>query len=252
MDHNRAIVLLTASGPEIPPEDSKEWEALAAYLETNPALAEWFATQSAADRLLADTLRTVPVPELPQLAPQMIARPIFTRRRFMGAAAAAAVAVGSGLWILERPTRFAHSNGKADFMGFQEDMARFADRLFRLSQTDKSWQPLITWLQQKKATVPVFERLPAQLTKNEAKGCRVIAWGQEDVSLLCFVKAGTTEVVHLFTANASTIAGTLPSTSDMQKPQVRYGRECAGFTTPGLVHMLVGSKPGITVAELLA
>jgi hypothetical protein len=251
MNAQRALELLNCTAQPLPAETDSEWELLSQFLEKNPKLAAWFETQSEADTAAREAISQLQ-PSKP--APARVLTGDFTRRQWLGKAAAGiAASVAAGYWVLERPTNFAHADGRADFAGFREDMARFADRLFRLNKKDASWEPLIAWLQQSSATTPESTAvLPPKIAANAAKGCRSIPWGQNTVGLLCFQKQNSSEVVHLFSTKQSSLAQAVPSSEEMRQTTVLHGRECAGWAANGLVHVLVGSKPGISVGELLA
>lgn len=254
MNRERAISLLNYTASPLPAEDDPEWEELVAFLEADPSLQAWFTSQSPADALLEDVLAKLPETRTTAPPAKVITPPtnVWTRRRWLVASAAGVAAtLGGGAWVLERPTNFAHADGPSDFAGFREDMARFADRLFRLNKKSESPQTLITFLTEKGGDTPTdWKTLPPKIADKPARGCRVIDWGQQRVGLICFLR-DERQVVHLFSIKTSSLRSQTPA-ADMRAPTVLHGRECCGWVQGDYVHLLVGAKPGVPVQDLLA
>ena len=165
MTRERAISLLLGSAHPLPAETDSEWEAAALMLDSDETLAAWFAVQSPADEAVKSVLRRLPVPAPTTVLPSPFSRPGVTRRRWLGVASTGlAASLAAGWWVLERPTHFAHADGSGDFAGFREDMARFADRLFRLTKKDSQFATLNQWLDQMQAARPDMEVLPPSIS----------------------------------------------------------------------------------------
>jgi hypothetical protein len=251
----RAIALLNCTAQPLPPEDDPEWAALAELLERDAELQTWFTNQSEADQAGREAVHLLPeLHRRTKTGTAKIIRPSATtwnRRRWLaGSAAGVAAAAGGFFYVLERPTAFAHADGNADFAGFREDMARFADRLFRLDKKSEQVAPLIGYLSDLSATTPQdWSQLPTTIAQKSARGCRVIAWGEQKIGLICFYR-DPGQVVHLFSVKAAVLKGELGSDT-LRQPTLHYGRECTGWRQGDLVHLLVGMKPGTPVADLI-
>jgi hypothetical protein len=176
--------------------DPKIADALLA-VESDPELARWFAATQEVDRAIAARLRAVSVPEDllariraggPALA---LERRRWTRRHWLGlAAAAAAVAMPAALFLNRaRPGALAT---------FRDDMADFMDRrwdrTFDLSEPE--FAIVKAWLESRGDIIQID--VPLTLASSRTIGCKTLKWRGHAAALICFSPKGAGAVVHVF------------------------------------------------------
>jgi hypothetical protein len=248
MTRNEAIDLLLCRTSPLPAETDPVWEELVVYLEEHPDLAEWFSKGTSAEQHLHAAIQGVELSEQPKALPKPSRAPITSRRSMLRIAASFAV-LGSGAaaW-LGRPIGYHHADGAADYAAFCEDMCVFADRLLRLDHQSRKMPELNQWLAERSMKVP--ESLPGIIPQQVTKGCKVVNWGSNKVSLICFTKPDAS-VVHIFTLPKSALSGQ-PSADEMARPRMVDGREIVGWADADVVNILLPAKRGTSTKELLA
>lgn len=246
MNREYAIALLLRTADPLPAEDHPDWEALAQYLEQDPALDAWFAQSTEADTALHLTLGGITAPET-----KMQARPTtsaMNRRSWMKAAATFTVlSGGAAAWLL-RPIGYAHTGMSVSYLNYCEDMCLYATRLLKLDHKGTDLAELQQWMLGQNAPVP--GELPQRVISSVAKGCKSVAWGSRSVGLICFMRSNG-ELVHIFSLPAAALAE-FPDAAEMKQPRSYLGREVVGWKTGGVVNILVAAKPGTPTADLLA
>jgi hypothetical protein len=229
----------------LPAEEDPVWEQLAVYLEENADLSEWYAEGTAAEQKLKSILQEISPLETPKTLPKPVVAS--TSRRNLLRMAASVTLLGSGAAWLARPIAYRHTGKTASYAAFCEDMCIFADRLLKLDHKREQINDLRGWLAAHLAPNP--EKLPPAVDGRTAKGCKVVPWGEHTVGLICFHKADDT-LVHIFSLPSSALSS-LPTPTEMTKPQVIDGREVVGWTDNKVVNILVPAKRGTSTKELL-
>jgi hypothetical protein len=189
------FILESRRAGELDDADPKIAEALRA-MESDPELARWFAANQELDRAIVAKLRTVPVPEdlLARIragglagAPQ---RRRWTRRRWLGlAAAAAALAAPAALFLTRaRPGHLAE---------FRDDMADFMDRRWdrTFDLSDPEFAVVKTWLESRSDSVRID--VPLTLAASRTIGCKALKWRGNTATLICFTPKSAGTVVHI-------------------------------------------------------
>lgn len=189
------FILEACRSGELDANDPKIAEAMQA-MESDPAVARWFADAQELDRAVTAKLRAIPVPEdlLARIrageAPAPARRPAMTRRRWL-AVAAAGVAVGApAAFFLTRPS-------PGNLAAFRHDMAAFMggwDFTFDLDEIH--FTVIRDWLRSRE----MFEQLtvPPTLAASNTIGCKTLRWRGNPAVLICFSPREVGATVHLF------------------------------------------------------
>ncbi|MEM1084624.1 MAG: hypothetical protein AAGI48_10985 [Verrucomicrobiota bacterium] len=240
-DIRRIIRAARPSGKDdVDPQLRAAREALAHH----PELAAELEAERELDQRIAEAHRDMPAPEdleerlvatlretrrSATSKPDNIVTPTFTRRRWIGAAAAAVAVTAGGLWwrrsqLLPMPrlaTRLAEESRNGVTLSLMS------------MQTDE----VVGWLRDNQA--PRAARLPEKLEALGRKGCHLYDIEDHPVSLECFLLPGMREI-HLFTTPSSGLSGE-PSPAD----GVNFTREdqlTAAYWSQGDQTMLLFSE----------
>ena len=181
----------------------------------------------------------------PQLA-EIIRPSVFKRHWPIAAAAAIALIAGIGSLIVPSPVKFPVVATQADGETFRDHMALFANARFLLDESTNDQS--VVQASFRKSDTPVFASVPASLQPLGTMGCKSIDWSGRKVGLVCFTREDG-KVVHLFTAEKSGFAEF--ELASLTTPETSHGLHTAGWSDDEYVYMLIGSEPGIEVAEYL-
>lgn len=234
-DHDpeiRAALEALADHPELAAElEAERLNDLAiseSYLHTEPP--------ADLEQQLLETLRQTRKAEKEAAAPKIAA---FTRRSWLGLAAAAAVTTGGALWW--RQSQLLPLNKLVTDLA---DISRNGVTLSLMSmQTDE----VVDWLVENQA--PRADALPNDLDALGRKGCHIYDIEGHRVSLECFLLPGMREL-HLFTTPRTKLSGA-PSPSDAKKIQ-KEGELTAAIWSQGENTMiLLSAVPKNEVSALL-
>jgi hypothetical protein len=240
-------------------------------LESDPELQAWYEQELAFDAVISSCLVKAAQPPaglrdnlLASLqsaaAPAAADKIVPFRGGWILAAAAAVVLLGVGVKIA-----FNSDNGDGtkstppiaqniissdgiSFVSFRDGMADYAKNNLSLGHKASDWKELNSWLSTK--TKLKCGDLPKSIASLNTMGCNVVDWGKTHVSLYCFAKGENGEVVHLFVIDKASL-GDVPPCSILCKPLEAEGLETAGWQDEEKVYLLIGSKPGVHVSELL-
>ncbi len=223
------------------PQEQEFDRAFAAKLAEFPVPADLEA------KLLALGKTVLPAEDAePQLA-EIIRPSAFKRYWPLAAAATVALVLGVGSLIIPSPVEFPAIAEQAD-MGaiYRDHMAHFAnERFFLDAMTDSASEAQASL---RESGAPVFASVPAGLQPLGMMGCKSIDWNGGRVGLVCFTREDG-EIVHLFIADKSGFAeADLASLTSLETSR---GLQTGGWSDGEYVFMLVGSEPGIEVAEYL-
>lgn len=245
---------------------SGEWELIAALdmLETDAELRAWYEAECALDEVIfgkfaeaiilpADIKATLMQGLRNQDAPITGSGTAVPFRGGWILAAAAAVALFVVVGVRMNRSEpgpeplIAQAEGLS-FASFREEMADYALTKVSLGHKANDWSELNDWLATK--TPIKCGDLPKGIASLKTMGCNVVDWGEKHVSLYCFKKGATGEVVHLFVVDKVDM-GDVPPCKILNQPRVSHGVETAGWQDEEKVYLLIGSKPGVVVSELL-
>ena len=243
-------------------------------LDRDPELQAWYAQECAFDAVISSCLAKAAQPPASlrdnllaalQSAPAAEPAPVAAdkvipfRGGWILAAAAAVVLLAIGAKIAfnsgdsdrKTPAPIAQNILSSDglsFVSFREGMADYAKNKISLGHQASDWKELNQWLSTK--TKLKCGDLPKSIASLNTKGCNVVDWGETHVTLYCFSKGDNGEVVHLFVIDKASL-GDVPPCSILCEPLEAGGLETAGWQDEEKVYLLIGSKPGVHVSELL-
>ena len=139
-----------------------------------------------------------------------------------------------------------HSSADA-VEAFRGAMAKEATEGFQLDHKSPNLVAVRTWLASHEA--PIYEECPPCIGKMNAVGCRKFRWNKHTVSVVCFERE-TGKVVHLFVIERASLPG-LEKAGDKVPIKQQLGLETGGWMDNKNVYLLVGSRQGVAVGDLL-
>jgi hypothetical protein len=131
---------------------------------------------------------------------------------------------------------------------FCDDMAFYANSRFVLGKRTPNYEESRDWL--KKKGSPIFEVTPENIAAKRSLGCQTFAWGEAQVSLVCF-KNDSNQVVHLFVIDRDVFENMAPP-EELQVVQVRHDLETGGWMGEDKLFLLVGSEAEVSIGDLLS
>ncbi|MCB1095411.1 MAG: hypothetical protein KDN22_07500 [Verrucomicrobiae bacterium] len=247
------------------PADELFAPALSA-VKNDPELASWFKEQQEFDSALRGYLKNAEIPEsLLGHLKQNAGAPAFTDdagdetegaaaptrkggtgniifASFWTRIAAAAAALVIGFLVV-------HSfNSPASAVeSFRGAMAQKATEGFELDHKSANLMAVRTWLASHEA--PVYEECPPCIGKMKGVGCRKFEWNSHTVSVVCFERE-TGKIVHLFVIERAALPG-IEKAGEKVPLKQQLGLETGGWMDGKNVYLLVGSRQGIAVSDLL-
>lgn len=196
------FILEACRSGDLDGDDPKIAEAMRA-MESDPALARWFAETQELDRAVAIKLKSVPVPE--DLLARIRAgepsgssqKPHLTRRHWLAIAAAG---VAAAIPI----TLFMTRSRPGTLATFRNDMAGFMDGWdFAFDLNENDYTKVRDWLQSKGTATNVS--VPDTLAGSSTIGCKNLRWHGNRTALICFSPRGAGATVHVFVINRNAV-----------------------------------------------
>ncbi|MGI9240389.1 MAG: hypothetical protein ACR2RV_06280 [Verrucomicrobiales bacterium] len=218
-------------------------------LGSDPELARWYEQECAFDTAVTDKLASVEAPadlraNLLALLEGPATDPIpekdhsaWFRPRLLAAAAAIILIPFLSIQLLTN-----RASAKS-FDSFRSDMVEFAVSDFKLDHRESDLPKLYAWLNANNATCPT--EIPDCVGCPESIGCKVVAWNDENVTLIC-LRNKTREVVHCFVVPRDQFDD-LPDEKLLRESHSFDDLETCGWTDQENVYLLVGSASGVKV-----
>lgn len=261
MTYEEAKTILSVYRSDLPRDEVPALDEALALSEQDPALRAWFESEQRFDEEFAAALQHIPVPG--NLAEDIIEKAAsetagqedkvvtFPRRRLCLIAVAAAVLLVTGGLVkhLMFPSAITFPAGDfASVTKFRDDMALYAQGPFVLAKKTQDYAEVRAWLDDQGS--PTFTSVPGVMAKNESVGCQSFLWGANKVSLICFKTSGD-QVMHLFVINLDAFDEPIAA-GQLRTVQVRHALETGGWVADEKLYLLVGSKSGVKVGDLLS
>lgn len=208
------FILEACRSGELDGDDPKIAEALRA-MESDPELAQWFASMQELDRAVATKLKSVPVPEdlLAKIRAGDVAsptpRPHLTRRRWLAIAAAGVAVAAPATFLLTR-------SRPGSLATFRNDMATFMDAWdYAFDLNEIEYAKIREWLTTK-GTLENFA-VPDALAESSTIGCKALRWQGNRAALICFSPRGAGATVHIFVISRQAVTDPPPVAPEQLK-----------------------------------
>lgn len=257
MDKDQIRQNLAGYRPELYQDDDPLIAESLRAAKADPELSKWLAEQVTFDRELSASLANVQPPEGSReallLAYQKQKVTPLRRKKIPRAAwAVAALLLLSAAGLIKYfafppPVQFAEQ-ANPTVETFREQMAYFASQRFVLDETFETNSESAAWLAQE--DFPTLEEIPGALTSYRGMGCKKIHWQGTKVGLICF-RNKENKIVHLFILDKDSLQSAPPQEAEFENVLVRHERETKGWSDREKAYLLVGSQPGVKIANLL-
>ncbi|MDQ8192146.1 hypothetical protein [Roseibacillus persicicus] len=254
MDKDEIRNNLSGYRPEIYRDDDPRIAPSLQAAKADPVLSQWLEQELAFDEEVSASLRRA---QPPASAKEDLLRAYRSeskwkkRRLHLPLTAAAAILVSSAwvahYFLMPPPVEFA-SNPAPTEQTFREQMAFFASQRFVLDEGFSTNTESVAWLAER--NYPTLKTIPPKLFRFRGMGCKKIMWQGHRVSLICF-KNNSNEIVHLFVLARPALEGSPDASSNLEQLLVFHERETKGWQDDDQVYLLVGSKPGVNIPNLL-
>lgn len=197
------FILEACRSAELDASDPKIAEALH-LMESDPALAQWFAATQELDRAVIAKLKVVPVPADLQAriragrSTNASVSQGWSRRQWLGLAAALAILAVPGAVFLGRSRP-----GSRD--SFRNDMADFMDRQWdsTFDLNDPEFAKIKEWLESRPDSIQID--VPLTLASSRTIGCKSLKWRGNRATLICFSPRKAGAIVHIFVVHRSVV-----------------------------------------------
>ena len=199
MNEQEARLILQAYRPGAGPDDPQVAAALQEAAR-NPELARWFAEEQAFDRAIAAHLGNVPAPF--GLKTRILAQlgPPAAPHRWSWAVKLAGVA--ALLFLLTQVVSlFRPAIPEAQVSNYAREMVSFIRLGGALDMESQDLGQIKEWLSKKEAS-PGF--VPPRLAALQPLGCRLLSFGGQRVTLICF-KRDNDRLAHLFVVDRAAL-----------------------------------------------
>lgn len=249
MNTEEAKLILSAVHGAAPEDSDAQLNEAFAMLDGDPALRSWFDQERAFDAAISSKLAAVEPPadlreNLLHLLQKPAAKPsdqkvhqAWFRPPFLAAAAAVILIPLLAVQLLTN-----RASAKS-FDSFRSDMVEFAVSEFKLDHRESDLKKLYAWLNANNATCPT--EIPECVGCPESIGCKVVAWNDDDVTLIC-LRNTTNQVVHCFVIPRDQF-DQLPDEAQIRSALTVAELETCGWTDRDNVYLLVGSAKGVGV-----
>lgn len=218
-------------------------------LAKDPALERWYEQECAFDSAVTGKLAMIEPPanlkaKLLGLLEAPVASPLsegdhsnWFRPRWLAAAAAVILIPLLSVQLLTN-----RANARS-FDTFRSDMVDFAVSNFQLDHRESDLSKLYAWLNANNATCPI--EIPDCIGCPESIGCKVVAWNDKSVTLIC-LRNQTKEVVHCFVIPRGQF-DELPDEKRLREILSLDDLDTCAWTDEENVYLLVGSERGVKV-----
>ena len=249
MNTEEAKLILSAVHDAAPDDTDAELGQAFSMLDSDPDLRHWFEQERAFDSAISSKLASVaPPPELKGSLLKILetgsaepsaqrAHKLWFRPPFLAAAAAVILIPLLAIQLLTSRA------GAKSFDTFRSDMVKLAVGEFELDHRESDLQKLYAWLNANNATCPTD--IPECVGCPESIGCKVIAWNDDSVTLICLRNA-TNQVVHCFVIPRDQF-GELPDEQRLRTELTVADLKTCGWTDQSNVYLLVGSAKDVRV-----
>lgn len=248
MNSREARFVLEACGPgPLDTTDPAVAEAVQ-LMESDPALAAWFAESRRFDQSIAAKLRSVPVPQHlleTIMAGRSVQKPRsrpFSQRAWLAAAAALFVLVAVSAFLLSRRPV------DVSLVTFRTEMAEILngewDHTFDLREPE--FAKIRAWLETRRDAVRIS--VPEPLSRSRTYGCKTIRWRGRTATLVCFLPAEAGQVVHILAVDSKALLD--PPSSEPQTTGVGTWNS-AIWSRDGITYLALTQAPAERLARCL-
>ncbi len=253
-------LILSARRPRGEDDHEPTIAAAIAAAQDNPALAEWLEKETAVDKKIADSLRSVQPPHGLRdriIAGARVSRPAgggssswFERRLFGILRYSEAVAIAALLLLLGVALAYNYFTQTMEDRPWQyvamEKAAGLEAATVSLDHEDWQFETTTGWLRERACPAPTA--LPVGLRGLSLFGCSSMKWKSSPMGIVCF-RLGKDQEVHLVSIAAKDIPDSLSGTPIWQDVG---GYMTAQWVEDGTAYMLMGRVPRATLEPLLA
>lgn len=251
MNTEEAKLILGSIHSAADPESTAEVGQALVLLGGNSELKRWFEAERAFDEVIAGKLAKVEAPAdlkatIFDLLDAQAKKPSagklsWWRPQFLAAAAAVVLVPVFALQLL---TGRASAKSFDAFRSDMVDVAKSTTRSdFKLDLVESDLKKIFAFLNSKNAICP--DDLPECVACADSVGCKIVAWGEESVTLIC-LKNESDLVVHCFIIPRREF-DTLPNESRIRETLRVDDLETSGWSDQANVYLLVGSGPNVKV-----